>query len=68
VAWADHAIRTLRDAEKAAKTAGIAGRLHLWLDFDALGNWRVVEAQEDSDAYVDWLTDWLTRISEWPEK
>ena len=33
-AWAEYAIRTLREAERAADVAGISERLHLWPDHE----------------------------------
>jgi DNA repair photolyase len=67
-AWAGYAIRSLRDAERAAKAAGVAGRLHLWPDHDALGSKAVVGMQPDQAAYLRWLEGWWGRVSEWPGK
>lgn len=66
VAWSEYAVRTLRDAERAAEEAGISDRLHLWPDHDALGRQSVVERQPDPDEYMAWLWRWWDRVSEWP--
>jgi DNA repair photolyase len=68
VAWAEYAIRTLRDAERAAKEAGVLDRLHLWPDYEALGSKAVVAKQPNPDAYLKWLSGYWNRISEWPGK
>jgi DNA repair photolyase len=67
-AWADYAIRTLRDAELAAGVTGISARLHLWPDHAALGRQSVVNRQPDSEEYLRWLRSWWSRVSEWPGK
>ena len=67
-AWAEYAIRTLRDAERAAKAAGLLDRLHLWPDHEALGSKAVVAGQPDPDAYLKWLQGYWNRVSEWPGK
>lgn len=67
-AWADYAIQTLRDAERAAGVAGISDRLHLWPDHKGLSLKSVVERQSDPEAYLDWLRGWWNRVSEWPSK
>jgi len=67
-AWATYAIQALRDAERAAKATGQFDRLHLWPDYEALGAANVVEAQEDSEAYLKWLRSYWDRVSEWPGK
>ena len=67
-AWAEYAIRTLRDAERAAKAAGLLDRLHLWPDHEALGSKAVVARQPDPDAYLKWLSGYWNRVSEWPGK
>lgn len=66
--WPDYAIPTLRDAELAAKAAGVLDHLHLWPDHDALGSRAVVAKQPDPDAYLKWLSGYWNRISEWPGK
>ena len=68
IAWAGYAIRSLREAERAAKAAGVADRLHLWPDHDALGSKAVVRSQPDPAAYLRWLKGWWSRVSEWPGK
>ena len=45
-AWAEYAISTLLDAERAAEDAGVLDRLHLWPDHDDLGAKKVRKAQE----------------------
>ena len=67
-AWADYAIRTLREAERAAEVAGISDRLHLWPDHEGLTFKSVVELQPDPVAYLAWLRGWWSRVSEWPGK
>lgn len=67
-AWADYAIRTLRDAERAAAVAGISDRLHLWPDHKGLSLKSVIERQPDPEAYLEWLRRWWNRVSEWPGK
>lgn len=67
-AWADYAIRTLREAERAAEVAGISDRLHLWPDHEGLTFKSVVELQPDPVAYLAWLRRWWNRVSEWPGK
>lgn len=66
--WADYAIRTLREAERAAEVAGISDRLHLWPDHEGLSLKSVIERQPDSEAYLAWLRRWWNRVSEWPGK
>ncbi len=68
VAWAEYAIRTLRDAERAAKAAGVLDRLHLWPDHEALSREGLVKKQPDPEAYLKWLQGYWNRISEWPGK
>jgi DNA repair photolyase len=68
VAWAKYAIQTLKDAERAAKATRQLDRLHLWPDHQALGAAKVVNAQEDPDAYLKWLQRYWNRVSEWPGK
>ena len=68
IAWAGYAIRALKDAERAAKAAGVADCLHLWPDHDALGSKAVVGMQPDRAAYLQWLEGWWNRVSEWPGK
>jgi len=65
-AWSDYAIRTLREAERAANTAGISARLHLWPDHEGLSLKSVIERQPDPEAYLSWLRSWWSRVSEWP--
>jgi DNA repair photolyase len=65
-AWADYAIRTLREAERAAEVAGVSGRLHLWPDHEGLSLKSVIERQPDPEAYLAWLRRWWNRVSEWP--
>lgn len=65
-AWADYAVRTLRDAERAAGVADISERLHLWPDHEALGRDSVISRQPDPEAYLAWLRRWWDRVSEWP--
>lgn len=65
-AWADYAIRKLRDAERAAEVAGISDRLHLWPDHEGLSLKSVIERQPDPEAYLRWLRQWWNRVSEWP--
>jgi len=67
-AWAVYAVQTLRDAERAAKKAGVMDRLHLWPDHDALSSKKVVGKQSDPEAYLKWLQGYWNRISEWPGK
>jgi len=67
-AWAQYAIQSLRDAERAAKATGQFDRLHLWPDHKALGAAKVVKTQEDPDAYLKWLWSYWDRVSEWPGK
>jgi DNA repair photolyase len=67
-AWADYAIRTLREAERAAEVAGISDRLHLWPDHEGLSLKSVIERQPDPGAYLAWLRRWWSRVSEWPGK
>ena len=66
--WAQYAIQSLRDAERAAKATGQFDRLHLWPDYKALGAAKVVKSQEDPDAYLKWLWSYWDRVSEWPGK
>lgn len=66
--WADYAIRTLREAERAAEVAGISDRLHLWPDHEGLTFNSVVELQPDPVAYLAWLRGRWSRVSEWPGK
>ncbi|MEN8742925.1 MAG: radical SAM protein [Phaeobacter gallaeciensis] len=65
-AWSDYAIRTLREAERAADVAGISARLHLWPDHEGLSLKSVIERQPDSEEYLSWLRRWWDRVSEWP--
>jgi len=65
-AWADYAVRTLREAERAAEEAGISDRLHLWPDHEGLSLKSVIERQSDPGAYLAWLRRWWNRVSEWP--
>ena len=67
-AWAEYAIRTLRDAERAAKAAVLLDRLHLWPDHEALGSKVAVARQPDPDAYLKWLSGYWNGVSEWPGK
>ena len=67
-AWAQYAIQSLRDAERAAKATGQFARLHLWPDYEALGSKKVVTAQENPEAYRKWLRSYWNRVSEWPGK
>jgi DNA repair photolyase len=67
-AWADYAVQTLRDAERAAGVAGLSERLHLWPDHEALSRESVINRQPDPIAYVAWLRCWWDRVSEWPGK
>ena len=68
IPWAEYAIRTLRDAERAATETGQLGRLHLWPDHDALRTASVIRAQPDPAAYLAWLQSYWNRVSEWPGK
>ena len=73
-AWVKYAIRTLRDAERAADAAGVRDRLHLWPDHEALGAAKVIESQSTAWkhprdlTYKEWLQSYWNRISEWPGK
>ena len=67
-AWSQYAITTLRDAERAAATAGVIDRLHLWPDHQALGSKGVINRQPDPIGYLKWLSGYWERISEWPGK
>ena len=73
-AWAEYAIGSLLDAERAADMAGVRDRLHLWPDHADLGAARVVKAQAkvwdhpSGLTYVKWLESYWYRISEWPGK
>ena len=67
-AWSNYAISALRDAERAAKEAGVFDRLHLWPDHRALGSQAVLRRQSDPHAYLKWLNSYWNRISEWPGK
>ncbi len=68
LAWSKYAITTLRDAERAASTAGVIDRLHLWPDHQALGSKGVISRQPDPVGYLKWLNTYWERISEWPGK
>ena len=66
--WAQYAIQSLRDAERAAKVTGQLDRLHLWPDHRSLSAAKVVKAQDDPVAYLKWLWSYWDRVSEWPGK
>lgn len=68
VSWSEYAIASLHDAERAAETAGIMERLHLWPDHAALATKAVLNRQPDQHVYLTWLNRYWHRISEWPGK
>jgi DNA repair photolyase len=67
-AWVEYAVRTLRDAERAAEKADLSERFHLWPDHQALGRNSVINRQPDPEAFRAWLRRWWDRVSEWPDK
>ena len=67
-AWIEYAVRTLKEAERAADEAGVRDCLHLWPDHTDLGSRAAVKSQDDPEVYVRWLQGCWNRISEWPGK
>ncbi len=65
-AWRIYSVEQLKLVERIAEKVGLGHCLHLWPDKE-LPSREYLQSLEDATGFVNWLTGWWTRISEWAE-
>lgn len=65
-AWRLYSWEQFQLVEKIAADVGLSNCLHLWPDKD-MPTKKYLQSLADPTGFVEWITKWWTRISEWPE-